>query len=108
MEQANSILTKFLIIIGGNLNQTPTPSGEVDYQTWRLSAKQLLATSTNDREVRRSILESLQRPAPELVSHLENDAAKTIFDELELIYGKVMDKHAVLAKLHSRTYFNVC
>lgn len=80
--------------------KVPVPNGEVEYSTWRLHAKQMLDGTGKDLEKRKCLLESLCRPALELVSHLGNGSARDIFQELERLFGDVHDAHAIMAKLH--------
>ena len=78
----------------------PVPNGEVEYSTWRLHAKQMLESSKNENEKKKCILDSLCRPALELVSGLDSARADEIFAELERLFGAVHDTHAIMAKLH--------
>lgn len=86
--------------------KTPVPNGEVDYEDWRLCAKQMLDNTRNESEKKRTLMDSLLRPALSLVSHLGGAPADQIFAELELIYGKVHDKFGVMAAVHSTLMLN--
>ena len=80
--------------------KSPTPNGEVEYEDWRLCAKNMIENTTDEAAKKRCLMDSLLRPALSLVSHMGGAPASTIFDELELIYGKVHDKFGIMATVH--------
>ena len=67
----------------------PTPNGEINFVTWRISAKQILDdASITENEKRRCIMESLLIPALNIVKHVPpQKTSKDIFDILAKVYG---------------------
>ncbi len=80
--------------------KSPLPGGEVDFQTWRLLAIQNVEDeSLSETEVRRSILQSLMRPALDLIH--SSCSATEILELLEKVYGQVEDGQELLVKFFS-------
>ena len=73
--------------------KTPTPAGEVDFQTWRILAQQKLDDSTlSDAAKKRTITQSLLRPALDTVRTSIKDAnTDELFRILLDVYGDVAD-----------------
>lgn len=67
----------------------PTPSGEVNFSTWRVAAKQIVDDEDlSERNKRRSIMDSLMIPALNLVKNVPSSTdANTILAKLVKVYG---------------------
>ena len=90
--------------LGRFSGKVPPPSSEVDFLTWRLHARQMLDSTRRVEDAKRVLLESLQRPALEVVAYLiQNGSAEDMFTELDNVYGRVLDAESVLARLHTVT-----
>ena len=84
--------------------KSPVPSGEVDFETWRLQVRQLdHETDLDANQTRRIILQSLLRPA--LDSVVTADTTVEILQILDNIYGSVVDGAELLLKFQT-TYQN--
>lgn len=85
----------------------PIPSGEVDYATWRLSARQILSDiSIPEVTKKRIILQSLLRPALDAIHSTASAlSAEKCFEFLETLYGSVDDGHDLYVKFLN-TYQN--
>ena len=85
--------------------KSPVPSGEVDFDTWRLLVKQLEGdehVSTSDKKS--IILQNLLRPALDAVRSIDGDF-KQILSVLDNLYGSVVDGTELLIQFHT-TYQN--
>ena len=77
----------------------PPPSGEVDFDTWMRQAEQLIKDDKiSEGDKRRTITQSLLRPALDTVRSLEDATAKEYFELLINLYGSVEDGHELLVK----------
>jgi hypothetical protein len=84
----------------------PTPSGEVDFGTWRLAALQIIDDrSVKEKEKKRMIQYSLLRPALDVVRELADASSKTVFDVLDAAFGVCVDGAELFVKFLS-TYQN--
>ena len=74
------------------------PSGEVDFETWRLSVEQLLSDTSLTEEVKKlTMLESLSRPAIDVIRSISSTStAQQCMEMLTNMYGQVQDGHDLL------------
>jgi hypothetical protein len=84
--------------------KSPVPSGEVDFETWRLQVRQLdNEPELDENQKRRIILQSLLRPALDSVATVATKVE--ILQILDNIYGSVVDGTELLLKFQT-TYQN--
>ena len=76
----------------------PVPSGEVDFESWKVAVEQMLADQTMTEEIKKlTMLESLLRPALDVIRSISvsTDAAGCL-TMLRNMYGQVQDGHDLL------------
>ena len=80
--------------------KTPTPSGEVDYETWRLLVKQVEEDdSVSELDKKRVLLQNLLRPALDAVKN--STTSTEILLILDNLYGSIVDGDELLIKFHT-------
>lgn len=83
--------------------KTPVPNGEVDFETWRPQVRQLFDEAEDelsDKQLRRVIIQSLQRPALDTVkNHIGN--TRQLLEILDNLYGAVVDSKELLIQYYS-------
>ena len=81
----------------------PTTSGEVDYETWRLQATQMIEDGNMaETDKKMVLLQSLLRPALDTVSSISRtSSAIDCVEMLETIYGRVEDGHDLVVAFHT-------
>ena len=78
----------------------PIPSGEVDFETWRLLVKQLEADDhISDGDKKLVVLQNLLRPALDAVKSC--GALSEILDILDNLYGTIVDGQELLIRFHT-------
>ena len=81
--------------------KSPVPSGEVDFETWKLLAKQLVEdVKVVEEDKKRTLYQNLLRPALDLVKSQEG-TAKELYEVLDKVYGSVDDGQDLLIKFHT-------
>ena len=82
--------------------KVPVPSGEVEFETWLMLAKQLQADgSVTEADKKRAILQSLMRPALDTVSTMPDNSSEDCVKLLERIYGRLKDGQDILIDFHA-------
>ena len=72
---------------------SPTPQGEVDYETWRLWYSQVARGNEEEEEKKSLLLQYLYKPALRLaMSAIDTDTAEAGLHLLDSVYGEVVDK----------------
>ena len=85
--------------------KSPVPSGEVDFDTWRLLVKQLEEDgNVTDVDKKAIILQNLLRPALDAVRSVEG-SFREVLKVLDNLYGTIVDGAELLIKFHT-TYQN--
>lgn len=81
----------------------PPSTGEVDFETWRLQAKQLLEDVTiSEGNKKIMLLQSLLRPALDTISSISRtSSSEDCINMLETLYGKVEDGHDLVVAFHT-------
>ena len=76
----------------------PTPNGEVNFATWRITAKQVIDDSVIDeKEKKRCLIDSLLIPALNFVKYVASQStAQDVFDKLVKVYGISKDPKEML------------
>ena len=85
--------------------KTPTPSGEVNFATWRIAAKQIIEDEdVSKRNKRRSIMDSLMIPALNPVKNVSAaTGADTILAKLVRVYGSTKSAEDMMYD-----FFEIC
>jgi hypothetical protein len=83
--------------------KTPPNSGEVDFETWRLQARQMLDdASMSEGNKKITIIQSLLRPALDTVSSVSRGSTSDeCVQMLTTIYGRVEDGHDLIVAFHT-------
>ena len=79
----------------------PIPSGEVDFDTWRLLVRQLEEDPhVSDTDKKTTILQNILRPALDAVKAVDGDY-KVLVKVLDNVYGNVVDGAELLIQFHT-------
>ena len=80
--------------------RSPIPSGEVDFETWRLLVRQLEDDGhISDADTKLVILQNLLRPALDAVKAI--GPLSEVLDVLDNLYGSVVDGQELLIRFHT-------
>lgn len=82
--------------------KAPVPSGEVDFESWKLTALQLMEDESFSEEVKKiTLVQALVRPALEIIrSIISTTDSKGCLDLLDNVYGQVQDGHDLLVDFY--------
>lgn len=88
VEYSASSVRKIRIFSG----KKPVPNGEVDYETWRLLATTIVEDDhMSESDKRRHVVQSLLRPALELVQGQDEIPVHDMITFLDTVFGPVLD-----------------